>query len=552
LALFSSVYMFDVLTHPVGGKVLLGLATFLLLAAGVLAWRGFTVPVLLALLGLGFCLRLHTLCADPYLQPWDERYHALVARNMMAQPLVPQLYADPALDYDYRDWTFNRYWLHKPPLALWTIAGSMQLFGVNLLALRLPSLLFSTALIAIMFGMGRWLFSARVGLLAAFFVAISGVMVELPSGRIATDHVDMAFLFFTAMAGWTGLAFARQPSWIRAGLFAGALVLAVYTKWFTALFLLPVVAVAVFFRQAKGLHQEGSHRAKGFLRPALQLGVSGAAVLAVAWIWQRYTQHRFPLEAAWESAYNLQHLVEPLEGNQHEWYYHISRLGQMFGWWCFPALVWLWLRPGAAQAGEPADPAPPLRLTNSAGHREAVSFAHWPRASLSAWWLLPLLVFTVAATKMRLYVLPVAPVCWLATALLLDDLWQGMGLLGRIRLVWVRRMLVVMVFVWALIDLQGEVNLFKKSYGVAPDWMAEIDVVSEHLSHSPGVRPVVFNAHDPIAMMFHTGATAYSWVPWDSAWTALDTSRTRIILNHRGEGFHDLEQPGKVWVLDLP
>jgi 4-amino-4-deoxy-L-arabinose transferase len=100
--------MFDVLTHPVGGKVLLGLATVFLLTGGAWAWRGFGVPALLALLGLGFCLRLHTVCADPYLQPWDERYHALVARNMMTQPLVPQLYADPALDYDYRDWTSNR------------------------------------------------------------------------------------------------------------------------------------------------------------------------------------------------------------------------------------------------------------------------------------------------------------------------------------------------------------------------------------------------------------------------------------------------------------
>jgi len=316
--------------------------------------------------------------------------------------------------------------------------------------------------------------------------------------------------------------------------------LAVYTKWFTALFLLPVVAVAVFFRRAKGLRL-----------PALQLFSVGAAVLAAAWIWQRYTQQRFPLEAAWESAYNFRHLVEPLEGHKHEWYYHLSRMGLMFGWWSFPALIWLVVRPGEVLNVSSVE-APVVGNQQSASEADLKPFPRWIRASLTTWWLLPLLVFTVAATKMRLYVLPVAPVCWLATALLLDDLWMGQGILGRLQKVWLRRLMVVLVLIWALMDLQGEVNLFKKSYGVEPDWMAEIDLVSEHLSHSPGVRPVVFNALEPIPLMFHTGVTAYSWVPWDSAWTALDTSRTRIILNHRGEGFHDLQQPGKVWVLDLP
>jgi 4-amino-4-deoxy-L-arabinose transferase len=419
----------------------------------------------------------------------------------------------------------------------------MKLFGVNILALRLPSLLMSTALIAVMFGFGRWLFSARVGLWAAFLVSISGVMVELPAGRIATDHVDMAFVFFTALAGWAGLVYARQPSWLRAAGFAFALCLAVYTKWFTALFLFPVVALALLIQGG-----QAQQRAKGLCHPALPMFAAGAAVLAAAWIWQRCTRQHFPLEAAWESAYNLRHLVEPLEGHKHAWSYHLSRMGQMFGWWCFPALIWLWIRPVDAKAGEPSGAARLLRLTKDRSHSDALPFARWLRASLSAWWLLPLLVFTVAATKMRLYVLPVAPVCWLATALLLNDLWQGRGVLGRVRAVWVRRMLVGLLLVLALVDLQDEVNLLKKSYGVAPDWMEEIQVVSAYLSHSPGERPVVFNAREPIAMMFHTGVTAYSWVPWD----ALDPTRTRIILNHRGEGFHGWQQLGTGRVLDVP
>jgi len=530
--------MHHLLTNPATGMLLLSLAALLLLVAGVLAFRGRTLPALLALIGLGFCLRLHTVAAEPYLQPWDERYHALVARNMVEQPMVPMLYADPAMPYDYRDWTANRYWLHKPPLTLWTIAKSMQLFGVNLFALRLPSLLLSTGLIAVMFGFGRWLVSTHVGLWAAFLVSISGVMVELPAGRIATDHVDMAFIFFITLAGWAGLAFARNSTWRSAGLFALTLILAVYAKWFTALFLLPVAATAVLF-----------HRAKGVRLPALQLVVTSVAVLAAAWVWQQYTQQRFPLEAAWESSYNLRHLIEPLEGHRHEWHYHISRMGQMFGWLCFPALIWLMVRSWDKVSSGRASVA---RVALHGGHSDDASSPLWIRAGLTAWWLLPLLVFTIAATKMRLYILPVAPVCWLAIAVLLDDLWRGRGILLRIRAAWVRRTLTLVVVCWALLDLDHEVRLFKKTYGQPPAWMVEIDLVSKHLAHSPGVRPVVFNARQPIELMFHTGATAYARVPQDSAWNALEPGRTHLVLNHPGENLHGWPQLRGVTVLDVP
>jgi hypothetical protein len=66
---------------------------------------------------------------DPFLILWDEQYHALVAKNLMQNPLVPKLYANPLLEYDYRNWTGNEIWLHKQPLFLWQIALSLKLLG---------------------------------------------------------------------------------------------------------------------------------------------------------------------------------------------------------------------------------------------------------------------------------------------------------------------------------------------------------------------------------------------------------------------------------------
>ncbi len=41
------------------------------------------------------------------LNPWDERFHALVAKNLIADPLKSTLYRSPAVAFDYRDWASN-------------------------------------------------------------------------------------------------------------------------------------------------------------------------------------------------------------------------------------------------------------------------------------------------------------------------------------------------------------------------------------------------------------------------------------------------------------
>ena len=53
-----------------------------------------------------FLLRLLLSALDPFLHNWDERFHVLVAKNMMQFP------------FNYTDWSSNNIWLHKQPLFL--------------------------------------------------------------------------------------------------------------------------------------------------------------------------------------------------------------------------------------------------------------------------------------------------------------------------------------------------------------------------------------------------------------------------------------------------
>ena len=57
---------------------------------------------LIVILLLGFILRAF-ICTDMYLHEWDERFHAVVSKNIMTHPLKPTLYENPVLDYDYQN-----------------------------------------------------------------------------------------------------------------------------------------------------------------------------------------------------------------------------------------------------------------------------------------------------------------------------------------------------------------------------------------------------------------------------------------------------------------
>src|SRR5688572_20890086 len=79
----------------------------------------------------GFLLRLLMTHTDPFLYDWDEQYHALVARNLTEHPGTPMLYKNPLLPVDITRWADNHIWLHKPPLFLWLIAISVEIFGAT-------------------------------------------------------------------------------------------------------------------------------------------------------------------------------------------------------------------------------------------------------------------------------------------------------------------------------------------------------------------------------------------------------------------------------------
>src|SRR5262245_17554130 len=115
---------------------------------------------LLLILTLSLAFKLINL-GHAQLTYWDESFHAIVARNLLKHPLKFTLYEDPWLHFPPSDWGSSHIWLHKPPLALWQIASSYFLLGVNMFALRFPSALLSTGAAFLTYRIGVEIFHSK-------------------------------------------------------------------------------------------------------------------------------------------------------------------------------------------------------------------------------------------------------------------------------------------------------------------------------------------------------------------------------------------------------
>jgi 4-amino-4-deoxy-L-arabinose transferase-like glycosyltransferase len=180
-----------------------------------------------------------------YLHTWDERFHALVAKNLIENPFKPSLISENLLALESTDWSCNYIWLSKPPLALWNIALSLNIFGLNELGVRLPSLIFGTASVLLTYKICLLLYNKKLAIFAAFFHGVNGLILDVSGGKISSDHVDTLFLFLSQISFFFLIKFIYEKSTqnlLFSGMLAGFCFL---TKWSLAFFI-PIVLIVFF------------------------------------------------------------------------------------------------------------------------------------------------------------------------------------------------------------------------------------------------------------------------------------------------------------------
>jgi len=329
--------------------------------------------------------------------------------------------------------------------------------------MRLPSVLLSTLGILLIFFIGKHLYHEKIGLMAAFFFSINGLIIELTAGRIATDHIDVFFLVFVELSVFfIVLDTVKRSRWyvLLAGLACG---LAILTKWLPALIVFPLY-LALNYRQ------------KSYSTIFTDLLLMGIVTLAVAAPWQIYTYKNFPDEFLWEQQFNYLHFTEGLDGNGRPWWFFIDGIRITVNELIYVVLLWF-------------------------GWRIFKNKWSPKTAFLSLWIIVPFLVFSCAKTKLPGYLLFTFPAYFILMALFVEYLLEQKKIVDN-KLKWLIKLTIAALFILAFRYGIERVKPFEdQSLGrAAKQELTKLNFPS---------KSIVFNVPCPIEMMFRTDALAY-------------------------------------------
>ena len=195
---------------------------------------------------------------------------------------------------------------------------SIKLFGTSVLAVRLPSVLMHTAVVYFTYRIGSISMNQRVGFIGALFFAVALFPLEMVAGFFATDHNDVAFLFYVMGSFWSWFEYqtSKNRVWlILIGVFSGC---AILVKWL----------VGLLIYACWGLESIVTRKFVSFLRT---FWMPLLATIIIALPWQLYISSVFPQEAAYEYALNARHFFEVIEGHSGDWFFHLSAARILYG-----------------------------------------------------------------------------------------------------------------------------------------------------------------------------------------------------------------------------
>jgi 4-amino-4-deoxy-L-arabinose transferase-like glycosyltransferase len=451
-------------------------------------------------LSLGFWIAT----LDPFLVLWDEQFHALVAKHMLDNPLKPVLYADPLLAFDYHNWVGNHVWVHKQPLFLWQIALSLKVFGINELAVRIPSIVQHALATVMVYRIGKISTNASIGFYGAIFFAVGYYLLELVAGKIPTDHNDSAFLFYVTASIWAWVEYTdtQKKYWIvLIGLFSGC---AVMVKWLVGLLIYAGWTVSIL----------PEYRSQEFVkRKLLPVLVASTISVGIFLPWQLYILTVYPLEAGAEFQLITKHFYQVVEDHGGDVWFHFQAMYDLYGHGrLVPYLVLIgWV----------------LLL---------VKMNRMHRIGMFVMVVVTYIFYSIAATKMTSFTVVLAPFGFLALGALCVFLFDLLsGKLNR-TVLFVVRCFVIMATGILLVNLPGikllhtfaQTNEHRKLNIRQMEW---IQTLRERL---PGDHWVVFNAatrdFGSIPVMFYTNYIAYDFIPSQEQLQEIDTQLYQIVV----------------------
>ncbi len=373
--------------------------------------------VVLALTAFNLGFRLDREMVDV----WDESLYATSALEMIESGNWVVTTFQGAVDYANS----------KPPLNVWLIAGSFQLFGVNLVAMRLPAVLSAWLTTLAVYLWTRRSLGGAVAALAVLVLATTYGFLFVHSGRAADTDIHLTLLVTLAFMVLTS---ARAQPW--QALWIGPIAAGV--------FMLKGPAALVFITPMCVVHGAVLMR-DGTPWAARARLVALAAVLGVlpiaAWGYARWQFDGWLFFLRMVGYDALGRGLSAVEGHGEPLWYYFDVVQRYQYEWLIAAAAAVLLAPAAVRAA----------------YRGCVARGV-PMALVLAWFTGSFVVPTIVPTKLAWYVTSVYPLLAMAIAVVVHGAWHWLSAHGRRGRA---RVLVVAVVVAAL---AAEVRMGWRSY----------------------------------------------------------------------------------------
>jgi len=260
---------------------------------------------------------------------------------------------------------------HKPPITYWITAVAYSVFGVNAFAARFFLTVAYCAQVVIVFNLAKLLFKNE---LTAYYAAViySTLPLVLVSVRALTTDAYLNLFVLLSLYCWTKFLYAQKVSFFY--LFCLSLGLGFMTKG-PVIFIVPLLAIAGTWNLLPRPKLNSFHM------------VTGLSIFIMFGFWW----FGYLVKENWVFAdyFFFHHLVDRVAhaevfSRKEPWYYYLPIIPLV----TIPWIVIFLKQTVASPTG-----------------REGESIA---RRVLTWWFIMPLLVFSIASSKLVLYILPLA------------------------------------------------------------------------------------------------------------------------------------------------
>lgn len=417
---------------------------------------------------------------DPFLNLWDERFHALVAKNLINHPLMPTLFDEPVVDMAYDRWDRYHIWLHKQPLFLWQIAISFKIFGVNEFALRLPNVFLGTILVLITYRSGKLLINRQVGYISGLLMISTIYFLELIAGRQELEHNDFSFLTYVSLSIWAFIEYyyTKRKIWIYLiGLFSG---FAILCKW--------LVGLLVFF----GWIVLRITQKKIKVKENKDILIAGLITILISLPWQILILYWYPAEAISAYKFNSLHFNVPLEGHGGDFWYHFNFFDNIYGTIASFLII-------------------PAFLAFYKNGNDRKIFV-----SLLSMVIIVYIFFSLAATKMPSFTIIVSMIIFIAFATFFYSIINYINQFIKIpsikNLIFAFSITIIVVFRFDIEFLQEKHTFWKESNQYSRMLLHNKQIFK---SLNLSSKAILFNikGRHYIEAMFYTGLPAYNFIP---------------------------------------